>query len=141
MLLLETILIPFPLLLYLKDFLFYLKTSKLQKYKSLLFLNACGLAVLGYILSLFHFPKDEWQSYALKHSKILLKESYIGLSFLLKLLCKLIFFGFFALLIKKITRGFLRTLAILTRVFIDGNDAPVSYREMLFCLALIFWAS
>jgi len=98
--------IPFPLLLYLKDFLFYLKTSYLQKYKSLLSLNACGLVILGYILGLFHFPKDEWQSYALKHSKTLLKELYIGLSSLLKLLCKLIFSGFFALLTQKITSWF-----------------------------------
>jgi len=112
--------------LYLKDFLFYLKTSYLQKYKSLLFLNACGLVILGYILSLFHFPKDEWQSYALRHSKTLLKESYIGLSSLLKLLCKLIFFGFFALLIQEISTWFFEDFGDFNQGFMDGSDAPVS---------------
>jgi len=91
--------ISFPLLL-------YLSTSYSQKHESLLSLNTWGVVILGYILSLFHFPKDKWQSYALKHSKTLLKELYIGLSSLLKLLCELIFFGFFALLIQKITSWF-----------------------------------
>jgi len=30
-------------------------------------------------------------------------------------------------------------LAILTKVLIDGNDAPVSWREMLFCLGWYQW--
>jgi len=89
-------------------------------------LNACGLVILGYILSLFHFPKDEWQSYALRHSRTLLKELYIGLSFLLKLLCKLIFSGFFALLIQEISSWFFEDFGDFNQGFMDGSDAPVS---------------
>jgi hypothetical protein len=89
-------------------------------------LNACGLTVIGYILSLFHFPKDEWQSYSLKHSRILLKELHIGLSSLLKLLYKLIFFGFFALLIQEISSWFFEDFGDFNQGFMDGSDAPVS---------------
>ncbi len=38
---------------------------------------------------------------------------------------------------RKYPAGFLRTLAILTKVFMDGSDAPVSYREIRFCWVVI----
>jgi len=41
--------------------------------------------------------------------------------------------------VKYFVAGFLRILAILTKVFMDGSDAPVSKRERVFCLGWYGW--